>query len=234
MNNICRIKVAPQTEFEFRTWGGKRKNAGRKAKGKRAGTPHVVRPAVAYYRPLHVTVRFAQGLPTFRQESMVKAVRRALKGGKERFGLRVVHYSLQHDHLHCVVEAADRRALSRGMRGLDIRIARAVNRVLGRGGRVIGDRYHARALGTPREVRNVLKYVLLNWRHHSRNVLDAWDLASSAVVFDGWSAGRPAEDIDTDVIEDIASTRVPPDRCWLLARGWRRRGLIHPNDVPGA
>jgi REP element-mobilizing transposase RayT len=168
-----------------------------------------------------------------RQELLVKAVRGALAKGKARFGLRVVHYSIQHNHIHCVVEAGDRRALSRGMRGLDIRIARAINRVLVRRGRVIGDRYHARTLRTPREVRNVLAYVLLNWRHHTRSTCDTWDLASSAVVFDGWSEGDPLTGVARQVLEEIATTRVPPEQ-WLLKTGWRRRGLIHPTETPGA
>ncbi len=223
-----------QLSFPFSSWGGKRKNAGRKPRGKRAGTPHTKRPAAPYYHPQHVTVRFADGLPTLRQELLVTALRRALRKGKERFGLRVVHYSIQSNHLHCVVEAADRRALSRGMRGLDIRMARAVNHALRRRGRVIGDRYHARALRTPREVRHVLAYVLLNWRHHTRGACDGWDLASSAIVFDGWSEGCPADDVPKAILDEIAETRVPPDRCWLLGIGWRRRGLIDPAEVPGS
>ena len=151
-----RQRTGGQTAFELRTWGGKRKGAGRKRKGARPCVPHTVRPSVSWHHPHHVTLRIARGLPTLRQELFVKALRSALKEGKERFGLRIVHYSIQHNHLHCVVEAVDRRALTRGMHGLDIRIARAVNRVLARHGRVIGDRYHARALRTPREVRNVL------------------------------------------------------------------------------
>src|SRR5262249_51577855 len=34
--------------------------------------------------------------------------------------------------------------------------------------RRLGDRYHARSLSTPREVRNALVYVLNNWRKHVR------------------------------------------------------------------
>lgn len=146
--------------------------------------------------------------------------------------MRVVHYSIQSNHVHCVVEAADRRALSRGMRGLDIRIARAVNRTLGRRGRVLGDRYHARTLRTSREVRNVLAYVLLNWRHHARSTVGGWDLASSAVVFDGWRDGSPKGEVKRDVLDEITKTRVPPER-WLLRAGWRRAGLIDPLEVPG-
>jgi hypothetical protein len=118
------------------------------------------------------------------------------------------------------------------MHGLEVRIARAVNHVLDRRGRVLGDRYHARALRTPREVRNVLAYVLLNWRRHSRSTGGGWDLASSSVVFDGWSDRSPREDVTMDVLEEISQTRMPPDR-WLLKTGWRRRGLIHPTETPG-
>src|SRR5262245_3452551 len=48
------------------------------------------------------------------------------------------------------------------MRGLAIRLALALNRALTRHGQVLGDRYHVRALGTPREVRRGLVYVLRN------------------------------------------------------------------------
>jgi len=97
---------------------------------------------------------------------------------------------------------------------------------------VLGDRYHARSLRTPREVRNVLAYVLLNWRKHSRSTRDVWDLASSSVVFDGWGSGSPRRDVHEHVFEEIARTRVPPER-WLLRAGWRRRGLIDPLEMPG-
>jgi hypothetical protein len=118
------------------------------------------------------------------------------------------------------------------MHGLDVRIARGVNHALARRGSVLGDRYHARALRTPREVRNVLAYVLLNWRKHSRSTVDAWDLASSALAFDGWRTGSTRDDVPAVVRDEIATTRAPP-QCWLLTRGWRRSGLIEPREVPG-
>jgi REP element-mobilizing transposase RayT len=79
-----------------------------------------------------------------------------------RAGFRVIEFSVQDDHVHLIAEAADRRTLSGGVRGLAIRLARAVNRTLGRRGQVWGSRYHARALTTPRAVRHVLIYVLNN------------------------------------------------------------------------
>ena len=193
---------------------------------------HAARPAVSRHLPLHVTLRMVRRLPSLRSEAVLSELRRALAKGKERFGLRVVHYSIQDDHVHLVVEAADRRALSRGMRGLDVRLARGVNRAVGRSGRVLGDRYHARALRTPREVRNTLAYVLLNWRKHSRSRRDAWDLASSGPAFDGWRGGDPSGRLSATLISDISGTRAPPS-VWLLRVGWRRAGLIDPGEVPG-
>jgi hypothetical protein len=96
------------------------------------------------------------------------AVRKALAEGKQHFGFSLVHFSVQRDHLHLIAEASDQRALSRGIQGLSIRVARAVNRHLARKGRLFADRYHARALTTPRAVKFALRYVLLNARKHAR------------------------------------------------------------------
>ena len=157
-------------------------------------------------------------------------LRAALTAGKQRFGARVVHYSVQRDHLHLIVEASDRRALSRAMRGLGVRVARAVNGVLECAGRVIDDRYHARALGTPREVRNALRYVLLNARRHGRDL--SFDRASSAAAFDGWSHGR-ARDVLPEVEVEAIERSVATATTWLATVGWRRHGRIDPTARPG-
>jgi putative transposase len=86
--------------------------------------------------------------------------------GAARFGFRLVHYSVMGNHLHLIVEAPDRRALTRAMKGLGVRIARALNRVMGRSGRVVGDRYHAHVLRTVAEVKRARNYLLTNARHH--------------------------------------------------------------------
>jgi hypothetical protein len=96
---------------------------------------------------------------------------------------------LQANHAHLLVEADDRSALARGMIAVGARLARAVNRVFRRSGPVLADRYHVRALKTPREVRNALRYVLLNARHHASRLMGGvFDPASSARWFDGWKA----------------------------------------------
>jgi hypothetical protein len=133
---------------------------------------------------------------------------------------RIVHYSVQGNHVHLVMEADDRRALGRRVQGLEIRIARAMNRVMGRKrGGVFADRYHARALRTPLEVRRVLEYVLKNRRHHVGPRAAAIDPYSSADRFDGWRAPNR-----------LSPRHGPPlvrrARSWLLRTGWRRHGLL--------
>jgi len=117
-----------------------------------------------------------------------------------------------------------------------------VNRVMGRRkGRVVADRYHARVLRTPREVRNALRYVLLNARRHAaasaRRALRAMEVvldpASSARWFDGWK--RASQSVP-GAHADAAPGLPPPvarARTWLLRSGWRRHGLLDPAEVPG-
>jgi hypothetical protein len=119
------------------------------------------------------------------------------------------------------------------LRALQIRIARRLNRLAGRKGKVFTDRYHARALATPRETQAALRYVLLNGRHHAaRDGGKAWlDPCSSAAVFNGWS--RPAE-LPPGYKDRGAITATAQPETWLLRVGWRRCGEISPDDVPGA
>src|SRR5205085_9781846 len=101
--------------------------------------------------------------------------------GKEREGFRV-HFSVQGNHLHLIVEADDRPALSRGVQGLAIRVAKALNAALGRHGKVFAERFHMHVLRTVREVAHAVDYVLSNWfRHAGRTVgIDDIDRLSSA------------------------------------------------------
>jgi hypothetical protein len=146
--------------------------------------------------------------------------------------VRLVHFSVQHDHVHLVAEARDEKALSRGIQGLAVRLARALNRVMGRKGKVCKERYHARVLRTPRQARHALRYVLGNARKHgvplgSREL----DPCSSAASFDGW-AGRVVVEA-TELARDAAAVATQA-RSWLLRIGWRRAGgPLDPDDRPG-
>jgi hypothetical protein len=113
-------------------------------------------------------MRVAASIPSLRAARMFPAIRSALAAAS-RETFRLVQFSVQCDHLHLIVEADGPRELRHGLQGLAIRVAKAINRTLARHGTVWADRYHARTLRTPREVRNALVYVL-NWRR--RGLLD--------------------------------------------------------------
>jgi len=213
-------------------WGGRRKGAGRKP-GPNAGMPHQSRPKFSSL-PAHVTLKLQAGLPSLRTGRVVREVEDSFGRGSARPGFRLIHYSLQRNHVHLVVEASNRAALGRGMMAVGTRLARAVNRAFGRSGKVFGSRYHLHVLKTPREVRAALRYVLLNARHHARRLTKAvkLDPASSARWFDGW---RP--DALRRIVADrpmaVQTAPVARARTWLLTTGWRRHGLLDPADVPG-
>jgi REP element-mobilizing transposase RayT len=189
-----------------------------------------------------VTLKLCPDVLSLRNKKVVRALESTFAAGCDRSEFRLVHYSLLGNHAHLIVEARDQHALGRGMMAIGSRLALAVNRVMGRKkGRVVADRYHARLLRTPREVRNALRYVLLNARKHvaatMRKSLRALEVgldpASSAKWFDGWKARfRPAPSA-----EESAAGRIPRPvaraRTWLLTVGWRRHGLLDPADVPG-
>jgi len=165
------------------------------------------------------------GIRVLRRRDGYRVVRSALEAGADRFGMRVVQFSVQANHLHLICEAADRRALSRGLQGLFVRIARGLNRTLGRQGQVFGDRYHEHVLVTPREVRAALAYVLHNDRRHAERRgfrRSPWrlDPCSSARQFHGLVDRGP----DGELLADV---RLPAARSWLLTTGWRRAGPIH-------
>ncbi len=211
--------------------GGWRPGAGRKPASKRPPVHHVRRPPVPRDCPSHVTLRVHRGLPSLRSRHFLKVFRRSLRKACERGDFRVVHYSVQHNHVHLLVESAGKQALGNGMKAVASRLARAVNRVLGRAGRVLHGRYHLRVLRTPREVRNALAYVLLNARKHWRERHGApppvrLDEASSARWFDGWKRR-----IAAPLVRDPPEVAGP--HTWLLAAGWRRHGLVDPAEVPG-
>ncbi len=213
-----------QLEFEFSTWGGARAGAGRKRRpGAAPSVAHRRRERHAKAHPVHVTLRARRGLPPFRERVIAARIRERIglanRAAPESF--RVVHFSVQRDHVHLVVEAADSRTLARGVQGLAIRVARGINAMLGKRGPVWGDRYHARELATPRAVRDAIVYVLMNGK--KRGTASAVDACSSAPWFDGFvrRIARPP-----------GEPPVRPPGTWLGQVGWRRHGLVGFEERP--
>ena len=155
-----------QSEFKFRTWGGKRRRAGAKPKGERAGVKHDPRPVLKSRFPVHVNVKLRERLISLRQDCVQRPLLRVFRAANKP-NFRLVHYSIQTNHMHFLVEAEDAKALSRGMQGLMVRMARALNHLMKRSGKVFADRYYAEILTSPRQTKHALHYVLRNHQRHS-------------------------------------------------------------------
>ena len=221
---------ARQTTIEFRTWGGKRRGAGRKPKGEQAGASHGARPELTGRHPLLVTLKVRREVWNLRARRAMARILPALAPVLAKSGMRVVHYSVQRDHIHLVGEADGKPALTTGMRSLCTSIAKRLNALMERKGKVFADRFHERVLTTPRQVRNALRYVLCNARKHAIAPSDRrWlDPCSSAAVFDGWSI-----EVTSLAPHGIDPPTLPPT-TWLLRVGWRRAGPpIDPGERPG-
>jgi len=209
--------ASPQLAFSFRARRRrpkKRRKPGRKPGPGGRRVSHKRRPELPSRFPVHVTYRLVRRLPSARRPAVFRAIRRAFNEGREAFGGRLCHFSVQRDHLHLVVEAANREALSRALHALAIRIARAINRVLGRKGQVFADRYHMRILKTPTEVKNALRYVLENrWKHHP---------------------ARPDYFVEQDFCSSLAwlDSAVVAPRTWLLQSAERALRIPRPPSTP--
>jgi REP element-mobilizing transposase RayT len=213
---------AQQLAFVLRTHGGTRPGAGRPRIAPRPGVPHRRRAPHDPHHPVHVTLRAAPLPVSLRSARVFPAVRGALARAS-RTAFRVLAFSVQADHLHLIVEADAAGRLATGVQGLAIRVAKAVNRALGRRGAVWAERYHARALTTPRAVRHAFVYVLQN-RHKHCSAARGLDPCSSAAWFSGWR----------HVLRQHAApwSPVAMARTWLARWGWRRYGLIDEREAP--
>jgi putative transposase len=202
---------------------------------------HVTRERVTRHVPLHVTLRLVRALPSLRGQRAFRVVRESLALPRAG-GACIVHYSVQSNHLHFIVEAGNKRRLAQGMQALSIRLAKRLNRLFARQGRVFDDRFHVRALKTPLEVRRAIAYVLNNYRRHAdakgpRLPLSFRDPCSSATWFDGWDPEWTHVPPDRRALYDPLprlESGVVPARSFLLRRGWCRHGLLRPFDVAEA
>ena len=181
-------------QLELPTWGGRRKNAGRKPKSSPPKVSHKRRASHLARFPVHAVLRVRKEILSLRRADVFAAVMKGIRTGCARPGFRLVHFSAQSNHTHLLLEATDARSLSRGMQALTIRLARAINRQLRRTGEVFADHYFARDLKTPAEVRRAVRYVLDNAMLHA------------------------GSDPRTDPCASPAPIVAP--QTWLLRKGW--------------
>ena len=234
-----RSQRAVQLELPVPTgWGGRRAGAGRpRGPGPRC-LPHEKRPEHRAAHPVHVTLRSV--CRSLRTQFVFPTLQGAIASANRRglAGFRIVHFSVQSNHLHLVVEASDRRALLEGVRGICIRIARNVNRLLSRRGRFFADRWHGRALKSPRAVRNALRYVIANFRKHHSDRRALLDVYSSALYFPDFLEFPTGPPIHAQpgllprALAPGSGAPVVPAETWLLSAGWKRHGKLSIAESP--
>jgi len=198
------MRTAAQLSLKFPQHGGKRRGAGRKPNGKKPLVSHRARPRFDKATPVHVTVRVRRQVWNLRSRRCFGAIASCFEAALGRFGLRLIEFSVLGNHIHrihLVVEADNHEALSRGMQGLSVRIAKALNRLMRTRGSVLEDHYHARLLVTPTQLVNAIAYVLGNAAHHY--------------------GGEGADDPFSSATCDRARVLARPE-SWLLRVGWRR------------
>ncbi len=210
-----------------------------------AGVPHERRPSLSCKHPVHVVLRVVRAVGTLRRRLAHQAIREATFVSMKREDFRIVHMSLQRTHIHMLVEASDRRALSRGMQSFQISAAKQLNRAISkvrpgprRKGRVFSDRYYAEVIKSPQQARHALSYVLNNWRKHVEDrdprMADwTFDWFSSAWTFADWKelVDEPFLHLPPPTYEPLIVRRAS---TWLLSTGWKLHGLISYREVPSA
>jgi REP element-mobilizing transposase RayT len=229
--------------------GDKRwRNAGRKPKGKSAGSPHAKRPELKSRYPVHVVLRVHADIGSLRKRHLYVALREATLtlGRRELYDVevgwfRIVHVSIQGNHVHLLVEAADKQALSSGMQSFQISAAKHINREHSRRaglrrrrrGSVFPDRFHQEIITTPQQARRALSYVMNNWRKHREDRDRSWnvDPFSTGALFPGWKEhdGAPWMWRWRESYDPLFVYR---PRTWLLRAGWQRAGTISFRAVP--
>ncbi|HEY4885531.1 MAG TPA: transposase [Myxococcales bacterium] len=155
-----------------------------------------------------VTLRVASHIWNLRSRRCFRVIEEALANARERFGFRVIEFSVLGNHLHLLVEADSDVSLARGMQGMEVRIAKALNRLMERRGRVFADHYHSRLLRSPTELMNAIAYVLGNHAHHF----------GGPPVRDPFSSGAYDPPRREQVLSDPVS--------WQLRDGWKRARQI--------
>ncbi|MGE4132722.1 MAG: hypothetical protein AB7F86_13850 [Bdellovibrionales bacterium] len=183
--------------------------------------------------PLHLTWRLKDHVVNLRCGEVLALFRRAAARSKN-FGLRVIHFSIQSNHLHLIVECKNNEALKRGTRSLAASIGKGVRNLTGSRGSVFAGRFDLKVLTGPTMVRNAMAYVLQNYSKHAK-LLNHIDRYSSAPYFSAWRrllgarAGPILEDAsrkDSSQMFRCENHSLPdflsPPRSWLAKEGWMR------------
>ena len=170
---------------------------------------------------MHITMRRVSNLPSFRQQRIGELVLRQMRRLNDE-SFQIVHFSIQGNHLHLLIEARDRATVIRKVTGLMVSFAKRLNLMLGnRRGKVWADRYFRPDITTSRQMHAALRYVFNNAKKHGEIPADVimLDPYSTAWTFDGW-------DIDVPTPKNSEHWPRPAPRTRLLKKDWITGGLL--------
>jgi REP element-mobilizing transposase RayT len=232
---FCKLNLYVMKQLEFSGisgWGGRRRGAGRPNLLGQVG--HEKRARVQAKFPLHITMRVKEGIPPLRTRHILREFKKAIQAARA-FGLFINHFVLLDNHFHLIAEASSNEALTRAMKSLGSRFAKAIRKASDHNASGVGlsdctrpqssvfeSRYHLHVLKTPREVRNALQYVLLNKPKHE-GMLEYIDWFSSGFDFQSWrELIRPGPMIEAQLqerglFESQGQAQVQAREGWMKA-----------------
>ena len=142
------------------------KNAGRKALHD-PGIRHTSRALISRPSALHLTIKLKKA------DIQNKVVLRILKHAIFRSrlqGLKVIHFSLEYDHVHLYVECGDNHVLGKSMKAFGVSFVKGINKYKKSLGSLYKYRYHLHIIKSAREAKNVINYILKNGIKHGRTL----------------------------------------------------------------
>ena len=140
------------------------------------GIRHIKRPKISRLTTLHLTIKVRSNKADIKSKKILKALHHAIKRARLK-KLRVIHYTLEFNHLHLLIECESHKTLHQGMQAFGISLSKAINRIKKLKGTVYKHRYHLKKLATRRELKNALHYIFNNGKKHKRtnSILDPYN-----------------------------------------------------------
>ena len=133
------------------------------------GIRHRARPEILRTTSLHLTVKILKEKSRLRTKPLLQILKRAIQKARAQ-GLRIHHYTLEHDHVHLIVEAQNNLELGKGMQAFGVCFAKGINKFKAFKGTAYKHRYHLRKINSARDLKTVMRYVFNNSKKH-RNSL---------------------------------------------------------------
>ncbi len=129
------------------------------------GIRHTKRPYLSKPTSLHLTVKIKKNKAEIKNKSVLAILKRAILNARKQ-GLQVIHYSLEYDHVHLLIEADNNFILAKGMQAFGVTFSKAINRLKRLKGEVYKHRYHFRRISSSKELKNVMNYIFTNGLKH--------------------------------------------------------------------